>query len=807
MRTLLTLLVALVTLSCAEAAAAQDQPDGAGRIAGRVVDAENDEPLQGATVAVRQPSEDSTLVTGTTTDEMGRFTVDDVPLGRYVVRISFVGFTTETIDDVRLDEDGAEQDLGTIRLRPDTEQLDEVEVSGERPAMEVQDDRTVYNTAEQVVSAGGTATDVLEALPSIEIDIDGNISYRGNQSVAIHINGRPSSLEGDALTSFLRSLSADDVERVEMIPNPSARYEPDGMAGILNIVLKENREAGWNGGLTLGGGMPTALNGSANAGYRSNAWTLFANYGFRYSEDTGSGERFRENRMANPTTLLNQSNTEDDTRRSHVLNTQAEYRLAEATSLSLESVFSTRTSREDGRTNYVERTDGGALTDRYARLIETQDTDYDLDARLAFQHDVVPEEHTLSAELRYDIDWEYEDGAYAQHDLTADGDLDALRSRERDDLSEIEGEGSLQIDYQRPLGRFDLETGYKGDLRHLDSDELFETFDPEASAFRTERTNAFAFDERIHAGYGILSTGFGLFSVQAGLRAEQALTTFTLESTGENYDNNYFSLFPSAFVLFKPTEAQQVRLSYSKRIDRPNLWEINPLDDNEDPNFRRLGNPSLDPEYVHAFELSATRHWEHFTLTASPFFRRTVNEISRRETIDEDGVTTLRFDNFESSNSYGAEFVVSLNVERWLRGNVTLNTYRVVTDASNVDAHYSNDAMAYSTRANLTFKVNETLDLQVSQYYRAPMNIAGGRMGGRTRSDVALRQRLLDGNAQLSVRARDVFDTMNFDIYRQTDTFYTESSRDWNAQQVRVSFTYNFGGGDAPNERRRGRRR
>ncbi len=775
-----------------------------GRITGRIVEASTEQPLSGATVAVRSPV-DSSLVTGTTTDSTGAFTVTELPLDTYTLRLSFVGYASKRVTDVRLTRSRPERELGTVTLARQTEQMGEVTVSAERPAVDVQTDRTVYNTNKQLVTAGGSARTVLQDLPSIRVDIDGSISYRGNEGVVVHINGEPTSLSGQSLAGFLQSLPASSVERVEVIPNPSAKYEPEGSAGIINIVLKRNRSAGWSGGITAGGGTNQSYSISGNAGYQSGPWRFFTNYGFRGGSEDEGGSRYRRNLTQDPTVVLDQSSDENETRRSHTLNTQAEYRPTDATTLSSEIVLSTDAETQEGQTNYIRETIGGNPLDRFARLTDSESDEQSLDARLSMNHNFASD-HNLEAEVRYESEWEDENSLYSERLLNASLERGDLQERERETMSEREQEANLDLDYVNTIGRFDLEAGYQGEWERESNVQLFELFEGENRGFQPTENSSFDYDEWTHAAYGLLATSLGDVSLKGGARMEQALTTFTLPARAASFDNTYFSVFPSAYLTYKPNEAYQARLSYSKRVRRPSSWQLNPIDDNEDPTFRRVGNPQLDPEYVHSFELSLTRKWAPVTLSLSPFFRHTVNEIERRETLRPDGVTVLTFDNFASSNSYGVELVTSLNVRDWVRGNISMNAHRVVTDASNVSTDLSNDAISYSSRANLTFSLGPGLGLQLSQYYRAPMDIAGGRISERLSSNVALQKSLFDGQGSLSLRASDVFDTMNFNVQRETNQFVTESSRNWNQRQIMLTFSYSFGGG-GQNDRDRGRRR
>lgn len=784
-------LVLLLWGVSAPGAPAQDRPDRAEvPLRGQVLADDTGAPLQGATVAVlRAP--DATLVTGGITDAEGEFRVGNVPAGRYHVRISFIGFAPVEWADLRLGPDAPAQDLGVVRLAPATAEAEGVEVTARRELMEVQIDRTVFNVKDQITAVGGSASDVLQDLPSIEVDIDGTVSYRGNENVAIHINGRPSTLSGEALASFLKSLSAETVERVEVIPTPSARYEPDGLAGIINIVLVKNRAAGWSGGGTAGGGTNESYNGSVNVGYRSGDWRLFSTYGYRYDTRESSGTRLRETLLQSPSVLLNQRSADERTRQSHAWTTQTEYRAGTGTTLGLQTVLSTRGGSEDGHTTYEERR-AGVLDTEFARLVDGTRDDLGFDTRLSLDHDFAAEDHTLSAELRYEREWEDETGRYAEHPLLDGGAIGDPVRRDDEWTAEAEQEGTLRLDYTRPLGALALETGYQGSLRAEETDQRYQRTLIDDPAVGTT-ISAFGFDEQIHAGYGILSADLGPLGLQAGLRAEQALTTFVLDASNEAFDNDYFGLFPSAFLTYEPTEGWQVRLSYSKRVNRPRTWQLNPIDDNEDPTFRRVGNPFLRPEYVHAVEASYVRHWSALTLTTSPYVRRTVNEVQWVETFSADGVTTLSFANAAASSAYGAELIAALSLGPRLRGTASLNGYRVVTDASNLDTDLSNDALAYSGRANLTVRPRDGLDLQLSQYYRSPISIAGGRIGARSMTTVGARQEMLGGRASLGLQARDVLGTMGFHIRRRADSFYQVTDRDWGARQLSVSLTYNFG--------------
>jgi len=782
---------------------AQDEDPPTGTLSGRVVDATSEEPLPDATVALWNRTEsDSTLVTGTVTGPEGRFSFTDVAIDSYVLRVSFVGYDTRRFPNTRPAQ--AEGDLGTIRLARTTTQQEEVEVTADRPAARMETDRNVYNTSNRALNAGGTARAVLEDLPSIRIDLDGSISYRGNESVSLHINGEPASLQGQSLVSYLESLSAEAVKRVEVIPNPSAKYEPEGMSGIINIVLRRDLEAKWNGGITLGGERSSndryGGSGSANVGFQSGGWRLVGSYSHRREGEEDADSRLVEQLNGSaPSSWVDQDGFEEELERSHSLRTDVDYNFAEGTSLGLEASLNIGRDEEDGRSEYWEyrgdRTPEN-LQDRYVRILDNLSSDERLDGRLDFDHNF-SEDHTLSAQLRYDRDFETEDGTYNVFGVQNGSRLNDPRGRELDVVNEDEQDGSLEIDYARFLGAFSLETGYKGTLRRLDSDQTYEIF--QGGQLAEERGTVFTFDELIHAAYGTLSRGFGDFEAEVGLRAETVHTTFDLSSEDEVTNSSYVSLYPSAFLTYKPNQKRQVRLSYSKRVDRPNLWDINPIEDNENPTFIERGNPGLDPEYIHSFELSMTQRWSMASVSVTPYLRHTVNEIEevrRREVINGEEVIVRQAQNLSTSTSYGTELITTLNLGDRLEGTVSGNIYRSVTDGSNLTTDLSQDAILFSGRANLRAKLRDGLQLELGQYYRPARDIPPqGRIDPFTSTEVALQKSLFGGDGSLTLQVDDLLDNTQMNMWYRDQDIYQESTMQWGSREFSLTFQYNFGSG------------
>lgn len=787
---------------------ASDSDNAPTVVRGTVVDAETNDPVESATVALWTSRGDSSLVTGTITQEDGSFRLEHGEAGEYYVRISFVGYQTKRMTDVTVGQGNQEVDLGEITLAESTAEMEAVEISAEREYMQVEADKTVYSPQNQPVTAGGSARNVLEEIPSVDVSMEGDISLRGSQNVAIYLNGKPAPMSGQALTSFLEGLSAGDIERVEVIPNPSVRYKPEGTSGIINIVLAEDEDRGWGGSVSASASTDSDYDGSGNVNYGNGPWNIFSNYSLRYDEDQDSGSRFRINRMADPLNYLSQESSEEEQDLDHTFNTTVDYQVNDLSNVSFRTMLSRRGSEEEELMSYARRGPDSSMTDRYERNSLSNRSDFGMDYRFDFERIVEPNQNELTAQVDYERDWESNDDRYLQQNLTLNGgDVIDQRPEEeqRVDENEVEQEASAEIDYIRPLwSDTKLEAGYEADFEHLDSEYYSESrrengnFTPD-----TDLNNRFNYIEWMHSVYGILNGSVGDFSAQVGGRLERAKTTFDQETLGETFENSYFSFFPSVHLSYEATQSNTINVSYSKRVRRPSSWQMNPYSDYEDPTFRRVGNPYLTPEYTHSFEAGYKRLGERYTISLSPYFRHTVDEISWHEEITEDGVSILTFENFATENSYGIELVSSLTLGDWLKANGSFNAFKRVTDATNVQSTLSNNALGYQARLRFTATIVEGLNFQFSQYYRSGHDIPGGHIGASTRSNIALQQDLMGEKASLSLRASDLLGEDAFHIQRDTERFYQESTRHRDPRSVELNFRYNFG--QQNNDRRRDR--
>lgn len=823
----LALLVALA------APAALAQPGMGAPVVGVVIDDATGESIAGANVAVYQ---NDAFLTGAATNLDGRFEIGLRP-GTYRLRISFVGYDSIERDEVGVSP-GSPTDLGEIRMMPNASIIGEAEVVAEREFVEQQADRTVYNVADQAVTAGGSALETLQTLPSVEVDTDGNVSLRGNQNVAIQINGRPVPVSGAFLAALLRQIGSDKIERVEVIPNPSAKYEPDGMGGIINIELAEGTDRGLSGGLTLGGGTEPSANIGGNVSYQQGAWDLNTQYGFRYDKRLVD----RTSLVTTPFFISDQLGDSDNLSQSHFLTGSALYAFSRSMDITLEGSLGLRNGDNDGRTQFdVTPPIGGAAT-RTFRDNENDTDGLNGDIALVFRQKYAQggggeasggnqgggmgggfrgrgfggprggggtsSDHELAVEVRYTANENDDLGIF--FDLDADESASLL---ERQVSGSTTGETSFQADYTRPLGMMKLETGFRLTDERVSNELDFGRCDPSITtgcgvdgpfSEATDRpSNDFDYDRQIAAAYVQGARSLGPVQVQAGLRAEYAQRAFATRTpipdlTGipapdpEDADVSYASLFPSVFLTMPIGQAQNgtlIKANYSRRIRRPNTFSLNPFPSFEDTTFVRVGNPALRPAYTNSFEVGFT--YRYF-LTITPFYRQTSDVLNRNVFIDEDtGNRLFTFVNAGTEDSYGLETSLFGQFGP-LRGFINGSVYQEATSGNADVGVEATDALTWRASTSLQAKLREGTDLQFFLFYRGPSEISNGRREGFGFSTLGLNQKL-SPSLSLAARVNDVFSTGRFRFETTQGDFTTVSEFNPNIQAVSATLTWTFG--------------
>src|SRR2546423_9862109 len=766
-------------------------------VLGSVVDTADKSPVARASLTIRSKA-DSALVTGAYTNPDGTFRIQGLRPGAYYLLAFSTGFNPRNYT-FEVTDAAPRVNVGPIPLIRVAVSLQAVEVEGERPLVVIEPDRNTYR-AKDIAPAASSASDVLQATPSVEVDADGKVSLRGNENVAIQINGRPTPIKGTQLAAYLKQIPANIVERIEVIPNPSAKYDPEGMAGIINIVLKANTDLGLSGGVNRGFATPSRFNSGANAGYQQGPVTLFGTYGFNADDRAIVGINDRQRFSPSGSTVDFQNQDIDGATKNggHNFTGNIDYKLSDKDVLSNSLTVNRRHSNDAALAGYVDLDANEVFVDRYVMDRNTKARGLTWDNSLSWKHTIVPRAHELSTEVRYNRSRDESNMLLWREPQNPDGSsAGAPFQGETDDNSGLTRQLTAQTDYTRPLwSKSKLESGLKETDRWLDQDFLvYKDALGNGNWALSNLSNKFSFDEQVHAGYGVVSQSVGKFDLQGGLRAEWASRNFALVGP-QAAPYNYHSLFPSGVIMCKPSEQTQLKVSYSRRIRRPGTQELNPFPQFFDQQNVFMGNPALKPEYTDAIELGLSKSGQLGSIQLSPFYRLTHNpirvDINTADTVDGREVTSVSFQNLDKSNSWGTDLNGNLRLGPKLNAFGGFNIFKMVTDGGSQSALSSN-AITWSYRLNATTQVNPTVILQPFYFYRAPVQIAKGRFSQIQMANITLRKKLDGDNMSVAVRFADPFNTMKFRIKAGDDNLEQITARRFGVRATYFTFQWNYG--------------
>jgi outer membrane cobalamin receptor len=767
----------------------------AGEIHGHVVRAAGQTPIGSASVGVTNVVAGSTMISASTTSD-GHFRVENLAPGLYRVRVRAIGYAPRDTAPVEISLASPSADIGTVALNAQAVELQSQQITGQRQDVQLAPDRNTYVVGDMPTTKGGTALDILRNVPGVDVDIDYIVSLRGNSGVVVQINGRPSPMKPAQLGNFLAQLPADIVDKVEVIPNPSARDDPTGVAGIINIVLKQKADAGIGGGLTFGAGTTGHVDAGGNVGYQGGPWSLFGSYNFLHDNRPRREAIFRENRYLDPLTYLDESGLRSRHPLANTLTGSADYALGTHDNLSADVVFSTRNQEEAYRLVYSDLNTTGDLTGMSDRVTTGTGSEYSLQSTLGYKHVFADKSHKLSTELRFVRGSEGGPSDIVSRTLSLDATPTGTPALETQTSWEHPREYSAKLDYVRPLSSLvRMETGYKGSLQRFPSTLDYQVFDTTLAAYRPDSTRIsdFSYNQDVNAAYGMLAGEMGKFQLQGGLRVERANTRFHLNTLGATYDNSYNSLFPSGLIAYNIDDAHQVKLSYSTRIRRPDDTDLlDPTPRYADPLNLQRGNPYLKPEYIRALELGIQRTADRMTLQLTPFFRHTLDAIRTIRTIDTAGVVTRTFANVATSDAYGTDANIALS-GGLVSGFVGASAFRQVSNGANLAPGLNAKTFGLTTRTNVSFHVSSSLDMQALVSYQAPMIVEQGRNASRTQVSLAARKKLYNDQLSLTLRAIDPFNTSR-EIFTMSDPrIYQVSNRANVIRGLLFSANWTFG--------------
>ena len=773
---------------------AQPLPVGIGEVRGTVTVNGTTTPIPHASVAVRTKT--GTLVAGALVAENGSFRIQGLRPGTYTLRVTSIGFAPKNTE-FSITPAAASVVVGPIGLAQVAVELQSVAVTTDRATMSLQPDRNAY-TSKQVAPTATNASEVLDAVPSVQVDGDGKVSYRGNENVVIQINGRPTPITGAQLAGYLKSVPASIVDRIEVIPNPSAKYDPEGMAGIINIILKQTADLGISGGLVLGGAAYDRTNASGNLGYQEGKLTLFNSLGMNNDGRTISGRDNRERLTTSGASqsFTNQQISNPTTNHGQNWSTNVDYKLNPRDVLSNAFSVNHRTGHDASSISYDELNSAGTLFDKYERNRGHNTTGYVVDNSLAWKRTLVPRKHEISTEVRFNHAQDEDRTLIWRQPLTLGGAPSSNPFEgENDDTHSRTSQVTAQLDYTKVFANgAKLESGYKGTGRWLDRDyTVLKDAMGSGTWTRSSLSNTFSFDENMHRPYAVLSKSKGKFDLQGGLSAEYATRDFSL--SGKSYPRSYGSLFPSGVVNYNLSQATQLKLSYSRRIRRPGSQELNPFPVFFDVQNVFLGNPRLSPEYTDAIEGGWSHTGDRGTIQFSPFFRHTSNiirvVINAADTIDGRPVTSISFQNLARSNSYGTDLNGTMKIGKKFNGLASFNVFKMVTDGGSTSSLSSN-AVMWTARVNGTMTFTPATTVQASYFYRGPQTFERGKFWAQQAGNLSIRQKFNESST-ISFRAQDPFNTMKFKVRVGDEKTIQLTERSFDSRSFYLTYQYNFG--------------
>ncbi|TFV96171.1 TonB-dependent receptor [Algoriphagus kandeliae] len=762
-----------------------------GKLQGKIQDQNSKQALSFASVAVYSPSD--SLVGGGITEENGSFTID-LPFGKFYALVEFMGFESFKSELFELSRSGIQVDLGTIFLKSSAEDLEEVLVQGEKTLMELSLDKRIFNVGKDLANAGGTATDILMNLPSVAVDPEGNVRLRGSSNVRILIDGKPSGLVSFKGSSGLRQLPANLVERVEVITNPSARYEAEGMAGVINIILKKDNKQGFNGSFEVIAGTPLNLGFSANLNYRKNRINWFINYGFARRYQPYVSEQYQEVYEDGNTLILNQANSGELRGWNNNIRGGLDYFFSEQSVLTLSYLW--------------RRTDGRRITDiRYDDYLNSLDNflGYSLrrqdekekepnsEIALNYKRSFAEKGHELTATFTYLNYWENSDQLFTEFRFDENGQAIPEENLVQTSLNdEFENQYLLQVDYTKPLGtEGKFETGIRTSFREMENDFIVSQENESGDLVPLPGLdNIFLYNENILAAYGILGNKTGNWSYQAGLRAEHTDVETILAETNERNPRKYTNLFPSAHLTYNISEENAFQLSYSRRVRRPVYNDLSPYVTFSDQRNFFSGNPDLDPEFTDAFELGHIKYFEKGTLFSTAYFRNTVDKIERIRTVNEEGFATTLPYNLTGEQSFGLEFSADYRPVNWWKLDLNLNFFHADIDGSNIQADFQAKTTSFLARQTSRFTLEGGWDLQLRTNYDARQKTAQGVRKGIFFMDLSASKQILDERGRLIFTVNDILNSRRNRFITEGVNFYTEGDSQFIRRQINLTFSF-----------------
>lgn len=802
------------------------QSSTSGTIMGMIVD-ENAKPIEYASIYVKK-STDSTIAQTGITNESGRFLIQEIPFGNYFIEIQFVGYRKHYSNPFTISKEQSTFRIPKFTLSNKSTSLQTVEVKAQKDMLQTNLDKTVFNVESSIMADGATAVEVLEEIPSVDVDVEGNVTVRGSENVTILVDGRPTNLTLDQIPASM-------IESIEVITNPSARLEPDGMAGILNVVLKKKRESGFNGMVTLGGGMSlytlepepkhylvrpyiNNYNANVNLNYSYNKINFFINYSYRGHKFKNGGSLDRDSWFGNDTTNLSQNNIGQGGGGGHNVFTGLDWFINKKNSLSFSFGFRYGTHKDTSSltSSNAKYINGELLkTYDYEQFGNGKNKNMNFNAAVNYKKTFEMKGRELTSDISFSQNIGNNNNWSVQK-FALPYEYDYFQKTYSKSLNR---QANAQVDFVTPIGNGGrIETGYKFSYRSVGQDySLDSARNNNPWELVASQVNDFEYTEYLNALYFIYSNTFwNKLQLQAGLRGELANTLSDLKSANSIYKKNYFNLFPTLHIKYEINDKHSMKLSYSRRVQRPNIWQLNPFRDISDKQNVRCGNPYLNPELANSVELGYQLSINKSFFSATAFYRHRSRLITRYttqeqyiplDTLEDSYTYTLTsYQNLKQSHNIGVELFYSQRIWKFWKINASFNFYRNIIESEDLLDENLARNWEFRFRLNQTFSFGKNWDIQLNFRYSSPTLTTGsmgwgtggvgqGRRSARYTLDFAIKKGFLKNSLVVSLNIRDllfmVYQTKIHSYqYNDTNGYDSYSLRDRTGWRVSLNVTY-----------------
>lgn len=758
-----------------------------GKVHGIVVDGQTGQPMNYAVVSCVR-AKDGSLAGGGYTDEKGYFSIENLPPGMFKLKLSFVGYLESVSDSFLLTPKSPEKYFTKLSIQPNTKQLKTVEVEAEKNIMQNGIDKKIYNVEKDLANTGGTAVDVMQNLPSVTVDQDRNISLRG-ANVNILIDGKPSNMTA---AGALDQLPAGAIDRIEVITNPSAKYDPDGVGGIINIILKKNDKPGVNGNINAQVGNGGKYNGGININVRGKKLNIAASYNYMNQRFFNRGQSITQNSV-DTVFYMDQSNSGYTQAIAHTARLAADWNINKFSTLSAAFTPAWRRNNTPQLIRYLWYNEGGDTLDYFSRdnLTTNRNIGYDASVNYARTFRKPGIEYSADFYVSYAAP---ADSLNALQEFYAASNQPWVNQLTRNANNNLIITG--QTDFSSRLGeRHKIEAGLKTIQRKVDyifySKRAFE--DNPIYTPDTLLNNGFTYADQVYSAYATFTGSVKKLGYSAGLRAEQTFYTVNQTTLGQKFSRQYFSLFPSVFLKYKINDGVELGLSYSRRINRPRGNDLNPFPDYADPYFLFVGNPFLNPEFINSFDLSSTILNKKFTIAPSVYYRYTTGVFSRFRTVTPDGVSAITSQNLNTSHSGGADLTLRYDPTAWWRININGGIFFTKLNASNLQPGLDAVRVGGNTRAMFSFRPAKGLDVQLAYNIGVPWVFTQGYIKPMQALDISAKYDFWNDRMSVTARLSDVFDQRQFDFFASGIGFSQTGVRKRESRWVNLSVTWKFG--------------